>query len=157
MGPCPMLPLRDHPELQSRAADWFAQKWGIPVEEYRESIRLCQAQKQGVPQWYLVLDGTGAPIAGAGVIENDFHRRPDLRPNLCALYVEPGFRGQGLARALLDQIRQDLAAMGEARLYLVTDHTDFYERCGWEFLTLVQDDDGGWERMYTAPTGPVHK
>ena len=61
------------------------------------------------------------------------------------------------ARALLDQIRQDLAAMGEARLYLVTDHTDFYERCGWEFLTLVQDDDGGWERMYTAPTGPVHK
>ena len=149
MGPFPMLPLRDHPELQSRAADWFAQKWGIPVEEYRESIRLCQAQKQGVPQWYLVLDGTGAPIAGAGVIENDFHNRKDLTPNVCALYVENEYRGKGLAGRLLQAVCQDMAAFGIDTLYLLTDHTSFYERYGWDFLCMVQGDgEAAPSRMY---------
>ena len=86
-----------------------------------------------VPQWYLLLDGETI-AGGAGVIENDFHDRPDLAPNLCALFVEPEFRGRGLARALLDAVRADLAGMGVETLYLVTDHTEFYERCGWQFV-----------------------
>ena len=26
-------------------------------------------------------------------------------------------------------------------VYLITDHTGFYERYGWEFLCMVQEDD----------------
>ena len=92
--------------------------------------------------------------AGAGVIANDFHDRKDLTPNLCALFVEPPWRGRGTAGRLLDFIRRDLGAMGIPRLYLVTDHTAFYERYGWTFLTMVTGDDHLPERMYTAPTLP---
>lgn len=42
--------------------------------------------------------------------------------------------------------------MGIERLYLVTDHTEFYEKCGWSFLTTVEDVDGCIERMYMANT-----
>ena len=55
---------------------------------------------------------------------------------------------------LLDFIRRDLGAIGIPRLYLVTDHTAFYERYGWTFLTMVTGDDHLPERMYTAPTLP---
>ena len=55
---------------------------------------------------------------------------------------------------LLDFIRRDPGAMGIPRLYLVTDHTAFYERYGWTFLTMVTGDDHLPERMYTAPTLP---
>ena len=55
---------------------------------------------------------------------------------------------------LLAFIRRDLGAMGIPRLYLVTDHTAFYERYGWTFLTMVTGDDHLPERMYTAPTLP---
>lgn len=55
---------------------------------------------------------------------------------------------------LLDFIRRDLGAMGIPRLYLVTDHTAFYERYGWTFLTMVTGDDHLPERMYTAPALP---
>ena len=55
---------------------------------------------------------------------------------------------------LLDFIRRDLGAMGIPRLYLVTEHTAFYERYGWTFLTMVTGDDHLPERMYTAPTLP---
>ena len=34
------------------------------------------------------------------------------------------------------------------KLYLVTDHTKFYEKCGWEFLCMVNDEEGIPERMY---------
>ena len=41
---------------------------------------------------------------------------------------------------------------GIDKLYLVTDHTAFYERCGWSFLTMVQGDDGCQQRMYLFQT-----
>ena len=91
-------------------------------------------------------------MAGAGVIENDFHDRKDLHPNLCALFVEENWRGQGMARYILRRVREDMAGMGIEKLYLVTDHTDFYEKCGWSFLTMVRGDDGLMERMYEADT-----
>ena len=97
-----------------------------------------------------MLDEKQRIVAGAGVIDNDFHDRKDLAPNLCALFVEEPYRNQAVARTILDFIRQDMGRMGIGTLYLVTDHTEFYERCGWRFLTMVNDEDGCPERMYAA-------
>lgn len=108
----------------------------------------------GIPRWYLALHGDGEIAGGCGIIENDFHARKDLRPNLCALYVEPQWRGRGIARLLLDTGRADAGAMGLRRLYLITDHTDFYEACGWRFLTMADCDSGEVSRVYEAETFP---
>ena len=54
-----------------------------------------------------------------------------------------------------DSIRADMAAQGVETLYLVTDHTAFYERYGWRFLTTVHCDDGCQSRLYTAQTPAV--
>ncbi|MCI8868703.1 MAG: GNAT family N-acetyltransferase [Anaerotignum sp.] len=143
--------LREFPELTERAAQWFHEKWGIPVEEYRKSMKSAVKSPGGVPQWYVIEDD-GRILAGAGVIENDFHERKDLAPNICALFVEQDVRGQGLARELLRQIRTDIGGLGVSDLYLVTDHTAFYEKCGWEFLTMVKEEDGALIRMYHAET-----
>ena len=48
----------------------------------------------------------------------------------------------------------ELAAQGIETLYLVTDHTAFYERYSWHFLTTVNCDDGCQSRLYTAQTPP---
>ena len=145
-----ILPLRDAPELLARAAAWFSSKWSVPVEAYQESMRRSIRHPAAVPQWYLILDGNRSITAGCGMIENDFHKRPDLTPNVCAVYVEPDYRGRGLARALLDYVRLDASRLGLDTLYLLTDHTAFYERCGWSFLCMAEDDEGGHGRMYAA-------
>lgn len=82
------------------------------------------------------------------MIENDFHDRKDLTPNVCALYVEPERRCRGIAGDLLVHIGKDMAGKGIDTLYLITEHTAFYERYGWEFLCMVQGDDGELMRMY---------
>lgn len=143
-----IVKLVDKQALKERAAVWFHSKWGVPVEAYQESI--ADSLKEGaiVPSWYVCLDGDKI-IAGAGVIENDFHDRKDLTPNLCALYTEEDYRGKGIAGKLLNDICEDMADKGVETLYLITDHTDFYERYGWEFHCIVQDDgESEMTRMY---------
>lgn len=87
--------LRDHPELADAAAKWFHQKWGVPQEAYAQSISECLQKNTAVPQWYLVINRKEI-IAGIGVIENDFHNRKDLAPNVCAVYVEEAYRNRAL-------------------------------------------------------------
>lgn len=144
--------LREQPALAEQAVGWFSGKWGIPAALYLESMQECIRQRQGAPQWYVVLDGQQKIIAGAGVIDNDFHVRKDLAPNLCALYVEEPYRRCGIAKQLLDTARRDFGKFGVARLYLITEHTAFYERCGWEYLCMVRGEDGAQNRMYVAKT-----
>lgn len=36
-------------------------------------------------------------VGGLGVIENDFHNRKDLTPNVCAVYVDEDYLCQGIA------------------------------------------------------------
>ena len=36
-----IIKLREHEELAEKAAQWFHQKWGIPLEAYTESIEEC--------------------------------------------------------------------------------------------------------------------
>lgn len=145
--------MRGTPELADRAAQWFHRKWGIPLRAYRESIRDCLKNEKPVPQWYLAME-QDAIVGGLGVIENDFHDRKDLTPNICAVYVEEDWRGRGIAGALLEHVCEDMRAYGVDTLYLVTDHTSFYERYGWEYLCMVQGDgEPGQTRMYARKTG----
>ncbi len=143
-----LVPLRDRPDMLQRAAAWFHQKWRVPLEAYRESMEECLAGKSPVPQWYLALEGDRI-VGGMGVIENDFHDRKDLAPNVCAVYTEEDRRCQGIAGALLELVCRDMKELGIPTLYLVTDHTSFYERYGWEFYCMVQGDgEPGLTRLY---------
>ena len=113
-----------------------------------ESMEECLEKDSAVPQWYLAME-CGQIIGGLGVIDNDFHDRKDLAPNVCAVYTEEHKRGQGVAGALLNAVCEDMRNRGIGTLYLVTDHTTFYERYGWEFLCMVQGDgEPEQTRMY---------
>lgn len=89
--------------------------------------------------WYLCLDG-GKIVGGLGVIDNDFHDRKDLTPNICAVYTEEEYRCKKIAGRLLNMALDDLKSRGISPVYLITDHTGFYERYGWKFLCMVWGD-----------------
>ena len=141
------ITLREEPELMESAAQWFHSKWHVPVEAYLACMEeyLSGATELG---WYLCLEGKRI-VGGMGVIENDFHDRKDLTPNVCAVYTEEDCRGRGIAGNLLNMVRDDLFAKGITPIYLLTDHTGFYERYGWEFFCMAQGDgEEEMARMY---------
>ena len=132
------ITLREQPALMDTAAQWFNSKWGVPKEAYLDCM---QAYLSGETElgWYLCLDGEKI-VGGMGVIENDFHDRKDLSPNVCAVYTEDSHRKMGIAGELLNMTVEDLRAKGISPVYLVTDHIGFYERYGWEFYCMAQGD-----------------
>lgn len=139
--------LRQMPELKDEAAAWFHDKWEVPQEAYLECMEayLNMETEYG---WYLCL-GKRRIVGGLGVIDNDFHDRKDLTPNVCAVYTEKEYRCQGIAGQLLDMVVKDMKTKGISPIYLITTHTGFYERYGWEFLCMVQgDDEPNMARMY---------
>ncbi len=147
MGELAFVTLRDRPELEDGAAEWFHGKWGVPKEAY---LACMDAYLRGETEyeWVLCLDGEKI-VGGMGVIKNDFHDRPDLAPNVCAVYTEEAYRGRGIAGRLLEKVVSDMREKGITPLYLATDHTGFYERYGWEFLCEAHSDgEEGTTRMY---------
>lgn len=143
-----IIRLIDKPEIKEQAAQWFHEKWNIPLAAYIESMEDSLTGRKSVPQWFVAIENNRI-IAGLGVIENDFHDRKDLAPNVCAVYTEQDKRCNGIAGALLNYVCADMKEEGINDLYLVTDHTSFYERYGWEFLCMVQGDgEPDMSRMY---------
>jgi len=141
------LTLRERPELINTAAEWFHTKWGVPTEAYLECMNAYLSGETELG-WYLCLCGEEI-VGGMGAIENDYHDRKDLTPNVCAVYTEEAHRCRGIAGHLLSFVVDDLRTKGISPLYLVTDHTGFYERYGWEFLCMVQGDgEEEQTRMY---------
>ena len=78
--------LRDNQDLLDKSVEWFGSKWKVPLEAYRESMSASFTKEKSIPQWYVAMEENQI-IGGLGVIENDFHDRKDLCPNVCAVYV----------------------------------------------------------------------
>lgn len=142
-----IIRLIDKPEIKQQAAQWFHKKWNVSLQAYIESMNDSLTKRASVPQWYVAIEGNRI-IGGLGVIANDFHARKDLTPNVCAVYIEKDKRCNGIAGALLNYVCADMKEKGIDNLYLVTDHVSFYERYGWEFLCMVQDEESSMTRMY---------
>ena len=136
-----IMNLREKPQWKQKAAQWFHEKWNVPVDAYLESIEESLNSENPVPQWYLAVKEEQI-IGGIGVIEN-------LTPNVCAVYVEEEFRCRGIAGKMLETVCRDMKEKGIDTLYLITDHDSFYERYGWEFYCMVQGDgEEEMTRMY---------
>ena len=141
------ISLTEIPSLMDKAAEWFHSKWGVTKEAYLECMESFLNGETDYG-WFLCLDEDKI-VGGLGVIENDFHNRKDLSPNICAVYTEEAYRNQGIAGKLLNMAIEDCRQKGISPVYLVTDHINFYERYGWEFLCMVQcDNEPNMSRLY---------
>ena len=143
-----IISLIDRQDLKDEAANWFSSKWSVPIEAYLDSMEECFTGESPVPQWYVAIE-EGRIIGGLGVIENDFHERKDLAPNVCAVFVEEDRRCNGIAGALLNHVCEDMKNKGIDTLYLLRDHDSFYERYGLEyFCEAYGDGEEKPSRMY---------
>ena len=132
--------ITDRPELLETARPVVFRKVGDPAGGIHvQHGRSTRRKGPRPPSGTLALEGERI-AGGMGVIENDFHNRKTSPPNVCAVYTEPDRRGKGIAGALLRFVCADMAGQGIRTLYLLTDHTGFYERYGWEFYCMVQGD-----------------
>ena len=67
-------------------------------------------------------------------VATDLDERPELGPWIAALWVDPAFRHQGIAGALVERATATMFGQGHGQVYLyaVPALRDFYRRLGWD-------------------------
>jgi predicted N-acetyltransferase YhbS len=135
--------LRAAPQFRAQVADRIWRAWwephGASVEDVQHALGEV-LESPGFP-FTLVATEYGQFIGTVTAIVSDMAERPELSPWIAALWVEPDWRGQGVARALLDHAAHLLAGFGHATAYLCARPSlrPFYSGLDWR---LIEENAG---------------
>lgn len=145
--------VRDNPDEWKTFAGYIASRWTDEDGKrlYDDCISHAVNAAICLPEWWVAFEGK-TPVGCVGLITNDFISRMDLMPWLCALYVEEGKRGNGIAGRLIACVKEYARKNGFSHIYLATDHTGFYERYGGKYIGEGVHPWGETSRIYQMET-----
>ena len=131
------------PEFQSIVADRIWNAWWRPhghlfqvVMDFFDEL----PEARSIP-FCLAAHDEGHYVGSVLGLVSDLEDRPELSPWIGALWVEPEFRKQGVAAALVRAALDELFALGHEVAFLcaTTEKRGMYERLGWN---LIEADVG---------------
>lgn len=134
--------LQDYPHLASVCGEWDDAVWprNPAIEDFFADHYSEAALNQGneAPQvWIAIHDGN--PIGMMSLITDDHPDFPHLSPWLASAYVLPQYRGQGVFRALHDQlVKFARTQTGYSALYVYS-HVDFSTLGDWLAIDRISD------------------
>lgn len=128
-----IINVKDRPEYLERSINYFSDRWDIDHKIYENCITHSITTENVLPRWYILLKENEI-VGGFSLLTNDFVSRGDLWPYLSALYVEETERGKALGSMLLEHGRKEAYKLGFRKVYLCTDHINYYEKYGWKCI-----------------------
>lgn len=126
------------PDLAQMWYDGLGKIWlpEVPIVQAEQRFS-AHANADKMPLTFVALD-EGKAVGMCSLREND-GIRPDLTPWLGSLAVTEGYRGQGIARQLVDVVKLEARKFGFETLYLFAfDLTipEYYKSLGWEVIGM---------------------
>jgi len=128
--------LLEFPEFTNEVSYWIWSEWHKKEGTSLDDIKFRTEHSQGrvdIPQTFIALYNNEL-IGTVSLWNNERAFTQNLRPWLACLFVKNQFRKQGVGKVLQSFAIQKAKAMGYNKLYLMTEHTGYYEKLGWKFL-----------------------
>nr|WP_254869817.1 GNAT family N-acetyltransferase [Thalassospira sp. HF15] len=130
--------MADRPDCVDACAAWAYGRWGVQkpdssLERVRGYFAQC-CQKDDLPLTLLAINQeTGLPIGMASLWPQDGTDWPDKTPWIAAVYTLYRYRGQGVAKSLIDRILKEAKRFDIKTIYLKSGSAaGMYLRLGFE-------------------------
>lgn len=143
-----IVPLTEAATHRQVIIDWLWQAFGSDnSRDFFASVIDSSLSGADLPLTFVALDGD-RPVGTVGLWRCDLISRQDLFPWLAALYVDAGYRGQGLSEQLQQTVIDCCRRRGDTHLYLYSACADYYERFGWAYMGDALDYPATKVRLY---------
>jgi GNAT superfamily N-acetyltransferase len=141
--------LGDVPHLLPLCTRWNHEQWGRDDGETTEVISDAFARmvREARGEHVLVALVDGEPAGMSLLIDDDLDSHEHLKPWVAGVYVEPQFRGKGVATALVAAAENCARRDGHRQAWLYTSLPDLYARMGWSTREILAGDHAGMALM----------
>ena len=123
------------PEYIETCAEWNFQQWGehlgYSLDQSIDWVRQVTFSIRG--EFGVIAFWDNTPVGMNFLESSDANERPELTPWLSGIYVEPDYRGRGIANALVKSIEDLARDEGYEEIYLHTPDVEaLYAKLGWQ-------------------------
>lgn len=148
-APIKIRPLGEVPHLLPLCTRWNYEQWGRDDGETLDIISdaLARMVRDASGEHVLVALVDGRPAGMSLLINDDLDSHAHLRPWVAGVYVEPEFRGKGVAGALVKAAEDCARHDGHAEAFLYTAIPDLYARMGWNIREILAGEQAGMALM----------
>jgi GNAT superfamily N-acetyltransferase len=142
-------PLGDVPHLLPLCTRWNYEAWGRDDGETPEIISEAFARmvRDARGEHVLVALVDGEPAGMSLLIDDDLDSNSHLKPWVAGVYVEPRFRGRGVATALVAAAENCARQDGHRQAWLYTGLPELYARMGWSTREILSGERAGMSLM----------
>ena len=141
----------DFPKYKQTLIDYVENNWKPVLKPFTQVIAECFSGGKDLPQCYMMLKDDNI-IGFYQLVEQELIMRKDLSPWITCVFIEEQERGQHLSLKLLEHGRTVAGKLGYTKVYLTTDHIQFYEKFGFREIGLDKFVFGRPTKIYEHDT-----
>lgn len=146
-----IVSLKDFLIYRQTLTDYVETHWKGVFHAFTDVLcEIFSAEKQ-LPGCYMMLRG-GNIIGFYQLVKQELLIRKDLSPWITCLFIDENERGKRLSSRLLEHGRTVAGKLGYSKVYLTTDHIQFYERFGFREIGLDKFIWGRPTKIYEHDT-----
>jgi len=146
-----IISLKDFPDYKQALME-YVEKSGIGwLKPLSAIVDEAFWGNKELPQCYIMLNDERI-IGYYQLVELELIMRKDLSPWITCVFIDPQERGRHLSSKLLEHGRTIGGKLGYPKVYLTTDHIQFYEKYGFREIGLDKFITGHPTKIYEHAT-----
>lgn len=125
--------IREKPEYIPAMLNSLRDHWPACMPWIKKHMRTVLETKGPIPDAYIAVEN-GQVAGGYTLAVKEVLSREDTGLWIATLYMAPGFRGRHLSPVLMDHARRRGGELGYEKIYLASEHTNYYEKYGFHTI-----------------------
>ena len=128
--------IRERPDLIPAMLESLEAHWPACMPWIKKHMRTVLEEEGPIPDAFIAVED-GKIVGGYTLAIKELLYETETGLWIATLYMDPAFRGKHLSPILIEHARRRGGALGYDKIYLASEHTNYYEKYG--FYTIGPD------------------